>query len=164
MDPVTPDNVLIQRKNGLEDGQLFFTNPSHVFDPNNPSERKKVPAPQNADEWVSWFQRHPNLNTSKPVPVSVGGASGMQIDVTASSTLEDFPRKICDPKPCVPLYPTSGGPIFASPSGEGLKDRYVIVDVGGETVIINLFAPTDEADTSFQKVQKFFDTVEWKSE
>jgi hypothetical protein len=61
-------------------------------------------------EWLSWFQRHPNLETSKPVPVSVGGASGMQIDVTSSSTLETYPRDVCDSTPCVPLFTTSGGP------------------------------------------------------
>jgi hypothetical protein len=148
---------------GPKGGQLNFTNPSHVFDPSNPSERKKVPAPQNADEWVSWFQRHPNLNTSKPVPVSVGGASGMQIDVTASSTLEDYPRKICFSNPCVPLYPTSGGPVFAQPSDEGAKDRYVIVDVGGQTVIINVFAPAGKFDAFSPKAQKVLDSIEWKS-
>jgi uncharacterized protein YjbI with pentapeptide repeats len=151
---------------GPEQGSLLFTRPSHVFDPpSSPSESTKVSAPETAKEWLSWFQRHPNLETSKPVPVNVGGASGMQIDVTTSSTLGDYPRKIFCPEPCVPLYPSSGGsPIYAAPSDEGGKDRYVIVDVGGETVVINFFAPTDEADTFSQKAQKFFDTVEWKSE
>jgi uncharacterized protein YjbI with pentapeptide repeats len=149
---------------GPERGQLFFTSPSHVFDPSSPSEPTKVSAPENAKEWLSWFQRHPNLETSKPVAVSVGGASGMQIDVTASSTLEDYPRKVCGREPCVPLYPSSGSPIFAQPSDAGWKDRYVIVDVGGEPVVINFSAPKDEADNFFQKAQKFFDNVEWKSE
>ncbi len=128
--------------------ELTFTNPSHVFAPSNPSEEKELPAPENAEEWVSWFQRHPSLDISEPVSVRVGGLSGKQIDVEASSTRE------------VPLYSS----IYAAPSDEGLKDRYVIVDVGGQTVVINASAPTDEADTFFQKAQKFFDTVEWKSE
>jgi uncharacterized protein YjbI with pentapeptide repeats len=128
--------------------QLTFTNPSHVFDPSNPSEEKELPAPENAKEWLSWFQRHQSLVISEPVSVRVGGLSGKQIDVAASSTRD------------VPLSPS----FFAGPSDERWKDRYVIVDVGGETVIINFVAPTDEGDTSIQKVQKFFDTVEWKSE
>jgi hypothetical protein len=94
--------------------------------------------------------------------VSVGGESGMQIDVTASSTLEKYPREICGRKPCVPLYPTSGGPIFASPSGTGWKDRYVIVDVGGETVIIKVFAPPGKFDAFSPKAQEVLDSVEWK--
>jgi uncharacterized protein YjbI with pentapeptide repeats len=147
---------------GPEKGELIFTSPSHVFDPSRLSEATKVSAPENAKEWLSWFQRHPNLKTSKPVPVSVGGASGMQIDVTASSTLEDYPRKICGPTPCVPLYPTSGNPIFAAPSGTG-KDRYVIVDVGGETVVINVTAPPGDFDAFSPKAQKVLDSLEWKS-
>jgi hypothetical protein len=131
--------------------ELHFTNPLYyVFDPSNPSE--EVPEPENAKEWVSWFQRHPNLETSKPVPVSVGGASGMQIDVTASSTLEDS----------VPLYPISWNDISAAPSDEGWKDRYVIVDVGGHTVIINVFARKDKFDAFSPKVQEVLDSVEWK--
>src|SRR5215211_6699153 len=159
----TPDYVDIGT--GPKGGDLLFTNPQYydyVFDSSNLSEAKEVPAPENAKEWLSWFQRHPNLETSKPVPVSVGDASGMQIDVTASSSPKKYPREICGRKPCVPLYPTSGDPIFASPSGEGLKYRYVIVDVGGETVIINVFAPAGKFDAFSPKAQEVLDSVEWK--
>jgi hypothetical protein len=113
--PETTDEVWLTT--GPKGGSLDFTNPLFVYDPSNLSEAKQIPAPENAGEWISWFQRHPTLKTSKPVPRSVGGASGIRIDVRASSTPQDFPREeICGPKPCVPLYPTSGGPIFAAPS------------------------------------------------
>ena len=87
----TPDYVDIGT--GPKGGDILFTNPQYydyVFDSSNLSEAKEVPAPENAKVWLSWFQRHPNLETSKPGPVSVGGASGMQIDVTAPSTLENI--------------------------------------------------------------------------
>jgi hypothetical protein len=155
----TPDEVFIQT--GPRGGQLFFTNPSHLYDASNPSEQKKLPAPENSDEWLSWFQRHPNLDTSKPVPVSVGGASGMQIDVTVTSTPENYPKDLCGQNPCVPLYPTSNGEVFARPSDAGWKDRYVIVDVGGETVIINVSARAYQFDAFLPKAQKVLDTVEW---
>jgi hypothetical protein len=63
---------------------LNFISPvNRVYDPSNPSKREKVPAPDNAAEWASWFQKHPNLDTiSKPDPMKVGGKSGMGIDVT----------------------------------------------------------------------------------
>jgi hypothetical protein len=160
--PEAPDHVWLQR--GLEGGVLLFTNPSDVFDPSNLSEAKRVPAPENAKEWISWFQRHPNLEMSKPVPVSVGGASGWRIDVTASSTLENYPRNICGPKPCVPLYQTSADPVRARPSDAEWKDRYVSVDVRGQTVVINVYAPEDKFDAFFPKAQKVLDTVEWKGE
>jgi hypothetical protein len=85
----------------------------------------------------------------------------MRIDVTAASTSKKYPRDICGRKPCVPLYPTSGGGISSSPSGTG-KDRYVILDVGGETVIINVTARAGKFDAFSPKAQKVLDSVQWK--
>jgi uncharacterized protein YjbI with pentapeptide repeats len=146
----SPDFIF---RDGPEGGALLFTNPLHVFDPSDPSKPKELPAPENAEEWVSWFQSHPNLDTSKPVPASVGDASGKRIDVTVTSRLENF----------VPLYPLSDGSIIAV-YYEGSKDRFVIVDVGGKTVLIDVFAPPDKFDEFLSKAQKVLDTVEWKGE
>jgi hypothetical protein len=44
-----------------------------------------VPAPKSVDGWVKWFQKHPNLTTEEPVPVTVGGVSGVRIDALVSS-------------------------------------------------------------------------------
>jgi uncharacterized protein YjbI with pentapeptide repeats len=137
-------------------GQIFFTTPSHVFDPSNPSKLSMVPPPENVEEWASWFQRHPNLETSKPVRVSVGGESGVQIDVTPSSTLESYPRDLCV-RPCVMLYPPV--PIVSLKGG---KDRFVIVDVGDKTVVIDVAAPVDKFDAFLPKAQKVLNSVEWK--
>jgi hypothetical protein len=38
---------------GPEESQLLFTNFHYVFDPSYPSEAKELPAPENAEEWVS---------------------------------------------------------------------------------------------------------------
>jgi hypothetical protein len=147
---------------GPEGGALKFNRPLHVFDLTNPSELKKRRAPENTDEWVSRFQRHPNLDTSKPVPVSVGGASGMRIDVTDCG------------QPCLPLYTIRGGPrtsgdlrfsmevLRYEEFKEGFKERFVIVDVEGETVVIDVAAPADKFDEFLPKAQKVLDSVEWK--
>jgi hypothetical protein len=157
--PVTPNELFIGT--GPEGGQLIFTNPLHVFDPSNFSEPKELPAPENAAEWVSWFQRHPNLYTSKPVPVSVGNAPGKRIDVTYASTLENYPRDICGEQPCVPLYKGSTSE-FTIQSSDGWKDRFIILDVGGKTVLIDVAAPADKFDEFLPKAQKVLNTVEWK--
>jgi uncharacterized protein YjbI with pentapeptide repeats len=158
-----------------EGGQLTFTRPLHVFDPSNPSEPKEVAAPENADEWVSWFQSHPNLETSKPMPESVGGASGMRIDVRATSTLENYPRDDCV-QPCVFLYPAIALECCDPPEVSGtsiqrgsmriyeeIKDQYIIVDVKGGPVVINVSAPKDKFDEFLVKAQKILSTVEWES-
>jgi hypothetical protein len=164
MPPETTDAVWIQT--GPEGRQLLFTNPSHVFDFFS---LKEVAAPQTVKEWVSWFQRHPKLVTSKPAPVSVGGASGMRIDVTASSP-ENY--HLCGGQPCVPLYPSGAilrclaeqGKLCkdAIASNEVWMDRFIIVEVGGETVLIDVAAPADQFDEFLPKAQKVLDTVEWR--
>jgi uncharacterized protein YjbI with pentapeptide repeats len=159
MAPETTDEVFLGT--GPKGGTLLFTNPLHVFDSSNPSEPKEVPAPENAAEWVSWFQSHPNLDTSKSVPVSVGDASGKQIDVTGTSTPENYPKDRCGNEPCVPLYPTSESAIV---SYGDWKDRFAIVDVGGDTVVINVAAPAEKFDEFLPKAQKVLDSVEWKGE
>jgi hypothetical protein len=157
-----------------EGGQLTFTSPLHVFDPSNPSEPKEVPAPETADQWVSWFQSHPNLETSKPVPESVGDASGMRIDVTATSKLENYPRDDCV-QPCVFLYPAIALKCCEPPEVSGTsiqrgsmriyeetKDQYIIVDVKGVPVVINISAPADKFDEFLVKAQEVLNTVKWE--
>src|SRR5215210_1750274 len=141
-------------------GQVSFSSHiDHVFDPSSPSEQTEVSAPENVDEWASWFRQHPNLETSKPVSVRVGGATGMRIDATLSSEPEDYSQDICGKQPCVPLYSELR-------SSKGFKDRFIILDVKGETVIIDVAAPSAENkfDEFLPKAEKVLDTVEWKSQ
>jgi uncharacterized protein YjbI with pentapeptide repeats len=139
-------------------GVILVTNPRQVYDPSTPGEPKEIPAPENVAEWISWFERHPHLETTKPNPVRVGGASGKRIEVRASSKLENYSRNFCD-SPCVPLYPTSEFPIVGVPEA---RDRFVIVDVGSETVVIDVYAPADRFDAFLRKAQEALDSVEWK--
>jgi hypothetical protein len=43
------------------------------------------------------------------------------------------------------------------------KDRFIIVDVGGEMVLIDVTARADKFEDFLPKAQKMLDTVEWKS-
>jgi uncharacterized protein YjbI with pentapeptide repeats len=154
------DALFIQSGHWPKRGDLSFFTPSRVFDPSSPSEPKEGPVPENADGWVSWFQSHPNLDTSKPLTVSVGDASGKQIDVTVTSKLDNYPRKVCGEQPCVLLYPSGES---AKVIYEGWKERFIIVDVEGETVLINVaHTQTSKFDEFLPKAQKVLDSVEWK--
>jgi hypothetical protein len=148
-------NLLLQ---GPKGGLLAFTNPSGVIDLSTPSEPKLLPAPENADEWASWFHRHPNLETSNLDLVNVGSAAGVQIDVTNISAPDTYPQE-CSDKPCVLLYKTSGNSVIYV--REGWKYRFFIVDIEGTTVLIEISAPADEFDEFLPKAQKVLDTVEW---
>jgi len=143
---------------GPKGGHLTFTNPSGVFDPSTPSEPKLLSPPENTNEWATWFQRHPNLETSNSVPVKVGSASGVQIDVTDVSAQVNYPQD-CGDKPCFLLYRTSNNSGIVS--REGWKYRFFIVNVEGTTVLIYISAPADEFDEFLPKTQKVLDTVEW---
>jgi len=153
----TTDELLLE---GPQGGQLIFTSPSHVFDPSSLSKQTEVPAPENVDEWASWFQTHPNLETPKPAPVSVGGMSGKQIDVTETSLPENNPRDYCGWQSCVPLFPTSDDSGIVSIVQA--KDRFVIVDIEGVTVLINVSAPAEKFDEFAPAAQQVLDTVEWQ--
>jgi hypothetical protein len=154
----TPNLISLAGPERERGGLNFINPPLHVFDPSNPSEPKEVPAPENADEWVSWFRKHPNLDTSKPVLMSVGGESAVRIDATFTSKTDsgtDSPGG-----PYAPLFRSSGGWIV---SRGATKDRFIIVDVSeGETVIIQVSAPTGTFDEFLPNAQKVLDSVEWK--
>ena len=84
--------------------------------------------------------------------LDVGGASGMRINVTAFSKLENYPQDF------VSLYSRIG-------SSADSKDRFIMVDVEGRTVVIDVgTASAGEFDEFLPKAQKVLDTVEWKSE
>jgi uncharacterized protein YjbI with pentapeptide repeats len=139
-----------------ETSDLIVTNPLSIFDVRNMSdvrnlsELETLPAPENADKWASWFQEHPNLEISEPKPVSVGGASGIQLDVTDVSLPENSPY--------VPIFVTNLNGLVVYPER---KERFLIVDVGEETVVINLSVPPDKSQESFSKAQNLLDTMEW---
>ena len=159
--PEATDQMYIWTRQGR--GELIVTNPSYVTVVHHMTDGRiwvsGDPPPENADEWVSWFQKHPNLDTSKPITMRVGNATGKQIDVTDSSTPESYPQSSCGEKPCVPLYGGSSMEVIVS---GGSKDRFAIVDVGGETVVINVAAPTDKFDEFLPKAQKVLDSIEWE--
>ena len=81
----------------------------------------------------------------------------MRMDVRISSVPRDYPRG-CR-RPCVPLYPTSASPIDAV---VGTKDRFVIMDIGSETVVVDVGAREGNFEEFILRAQKVLDSVEWK--
>jgi uncharacterized protein YjbI with pentapeptide repeats len=144
-------------KSYSDEGGVFITNPSYVVDTSNPDEIKEVPAPESVDEWVLWFQKHPDLVvTPEQKPVNVGIASGMQIELNAS-TSENTPNTCGNS--CVALYVTNLG--VGVVAVEHRTDRFLILDVGEETVLIDISIPADNSKEFTSKAKKLLNTIAW---
>jgi uncharacterized protein YjbI with pentapeptide repeats len=153
-----PDELYIIFGREADSQQLVFTNPDHVYKRTKPGKPTEVSPPENLDEWASWFKEHPYLETSKPVKMRVGGRPGMRIDASSSYKPENYSLYHCG-LPCVPLYP-SGNSAIASIAET--KDRFIIVDVKGETVVINVGTWAGNFDAFLPKANEVLDTIEWK--
>jgi hypothetical protein len=137
-------------------GTISFNNPpSKVSDPRHPN--KLLPAPE---DWVSWFQEHPYLETSNPQPASVGGVEGRRLDIRVSSLPEDYSSEDCLGAG-VPLWPLPGGHHWCA--GEAFTDRTIVLDgVEGETVIIEVWSGSETFEKALPETQEALETVEWE--
>ena len=89
--------------------EVFATTPtSQAFITLGPEDRTSR-AP---DDMVTWLRNHPLLDTSEPVPVTVGGQEGVLLDASVSPALKDYSPE-CGPVPCAFLLTTSDGLGFA---------------------------------------------------
>jgi uncharacterized protein YjbI with pentapeptide repeats len=156
--PDTTDALSVQ---GPEGGQLTFTNPLWIFDSNKLSKALKVPESVNAPDWASGLQRYPGIHTSNVDRRTVGDKSGWQIDVTDTSAPEKYPQDVCGDEPCIPLYAGARESTIVSVH-DNWKYRFIFLDVGGETVVINVAAPADKFDEFLPKAREVLGTVEWQ--
>jgi class 3 adenylate cyclase/tRNA A-37 threonylcarbamoyl transferase component Bud32 len=132
---------------------LGFYAPRAVADRSDPTGNTVVPAPDSVDGWVEWLQKHPNLETEKPVPVTVGGASGVRVDAVVASVPKGHPAW---------FWVLSDGATIQD-DVKGGRIRTFILNVGGETVLIAIRAPGDKFEGFLPNAQKVVNTVEWKS-
>ncbi len=144
---------------------LGFHRAERVFAPNSQdlitltSDDRTTPAPK---DMVTWLRNHQSLDTSRPVPVTVGSEEGVRLDASVSPALADHSAE-CGPDPCVfflQFADQSGWPLYA-----GDKNRLIVLEnVGGETVIITIIgAPAEKFDGFLPKAQEVLDTVEWET-
>jgi len=133
---------------------LGFYAPQAVANPSDPTGNTVVPAPDSVDGWVEWFQKHPNLRTEKPLPVTVGGASGVRMDAVVASVPDGHPAW---------FWVLNDGTTIQD-NTKGGRFRTFILNVGGETVLIAIRSPRDKPEGFLPKAQKVVNTVEWKSE
>jgi len=142
-----------------ESAGLSFVNAQQVlvYKPTRTGTPNLVEAPE---DMVGWFQHHPYLQTSKPEPVKVGGAKGMQFDVVVGDLPEGY-SSVCG-SDCVDLFRSDSG--LKLGLGEEDEEREIILKDGmGETVIIRLGSPATDFDRFASEAQKVIDSVEWRA-
>jgi hypothetical protein len=134
---------------------LTFVDVRAVFDPQRPTGGNVRSAPK---DLLAWFQQHPRLDISKPVPTTVGGLSAVRFDASVSS----LPKERLDECPdCLPIF----GLQYQEPVSivKGFKQRITLVEgLSGESVAIILYAPSDQFDSYLPKAREVLNTVEWK--
>src|SRR5215204_5688341 len=134
---------------------IRFTNIEEVYE-SGTTNAVKVPR-----DMIGWFQDHPYLKTSKPKPVTVGGARGEQFDVLVDNLPKDYSEGYCG-SGCVDIAPLSGGEqllLFK----EGRERRVIVLEpMKGETVAID-FGSTQIPDFHdfVPEAKKVVNSVKW---
>jgi hypothetical protein len=132
---------------------LGFYRPQAVLDPEDPEEETLLPPPATVDEWIAWYREHPYLDAEKPVPVTIGGVSGMQIDSTVSSVPKG--------EDAVALWTLSGG--FTVYGETGWRSRTIILEVNDKVLLVESLAKNnDRLEQLIPESRAVLDTVKWK--
>jgi uncharacterized protein YceK len=133
---------------------LTFVDVRAIFDAKEPTEDNIHSAPK---DLLAWFQHHPRLDISKPIPTTVGGVPVERFDASVSS----LPKETLDECPdCLPVF----GLQYEEPISivKGFEQRVFLMEVpSGETVAIIFYAPPDRFDSYLPKAQHLLRTVQW---
>jgi hypothetical protein len=133
----TPERLIIESTEEVKGGPLLiFRNPPEAYDP----QKDKWVDVNSYEDILGWFQHHPQLKTSKPQPVRVGGVKGVEVE-----THVDTPG-------FTPVQSFRYSDGFSTTIDRGEEGRTIILDMKGEAVSIGF---------GFPKAQKVIDTVKW---
>ena len=119
----------------------------------------KVGVGNTVADWVTFLTKHPGLVAQAPVAVTIGGYSGFSVRFArADSWTQTCPGSI-GPAVTVVMHP--GSPTSGDFFVDDQQVTYTILDVGGETVIINIdSAPSPAAHTAdLLKAQPIIDSI-----
>jgi hypothetical protein len=121
--------------------QEVFAPDSQDLIPLSPTDRT-TSAPK---DMVTWLRNHPLLDTSKPVPVTVGGQEGVRLDTSVSPAPEEYAPTCKDPCLFTPEVFRSRERVGALCGGQEPADR--VGGRWGETLVIDITgAPAEECE------------------
>jgi hypothetical protein len=139
----------------LDDGDppaLRFVLVSGVFDPVS---QKVIKLPKDLEAWIL---EHPLLESRPPIPVSVGGIEGTQIDakvIRAPKVPYEMRGRLCPIPGCVGLL--VAGTIIDGRVGS--EFRFIMMDVDGQDLMIEIDSPGNDWAAFLPRAQAVLDTV-----
>jgi len=114
-------------------------------------------------DFVDFVSHHPGLDATAPAPVTIDGYDGQSIDFGVRSDWTAMCPDI-DPVNPVALMLTSTN---SDPPGRHLaysrdvRVRWIVLDVAGETVIVELVAPAEQFDAVMTGEQAIIDSLDF---
>jgi hypothetical protein len=142
---------------GIVTGPVFsFNYIRWVCDPQKPGDPYAL---QDApSDMICWFQNHPYLRVENLDEVEIGGVLGTQFDAVVSRVPDKLlPDAV---RACIPLFPeaprTSPFVLF-----KANKNRVIVLNVEGETIIIVIESPPNEYKRFLAKTKQILDSVKW---
>jgi hypothetical protein len=143
----------------LDDGDppaLRFVRVSAVFDP---ASQKVGKLPMDLRAWIL---SHPLLESRSPVPVTIGGIEGIQIDaevVKAPKTPYEMRGRLCPIPSCVGLL--VAGTIIDGRVGSVF--RFILMEVDGQDLMIEIDSLGNDWAIFLPRVQAVLATVQFAS-
>jgi len=152
-----PDNFFMEYLTRPRGGMGAFRTNVVYLGPCSDSQTQRIEG--GADALLSWLEQHPHLEAVDPRPRTVGGITGIQIDVTTPEQAEPCPTesdlhliRLENPDHSVLLPP-------------GDEIRLVVLDVPGGTVTFDMsiaaYAPDDLYERFLAEVDAVLDTVDF---
>jgi hypothetical protein len=114
-------------------------------------------------DFVDFVSHHPGLDATAPVPVTIDGYQGQSIDFGVRSDWTAICPDI-DPVNPVALMLTSTN---TDPPGRhlaysrGVRVRWIVLDVAGESVIVEMVAPAGQFDGAMNEEQPIIDSLDF---
>ena len=121
-------------------------------------ERHIRPAPR---DLLGWLRVNPYLKLGRPKPVPLGGARGVQFDLTVKEIPGPSNCQQYAPRHCVALYPITrgGGDPIDAVELSGTRSRYTLVHVRGLPVLVSVGAPPGQLRAFLPEADKVLKTV-----
>lgn len=119
-------------------------------------------AGSSVQDFITAVQTHPGLVASDPVPTELDGFQGQSIDFVLATSWDQMCPDIDAVSPVVLILTDTGEPPARTITyNEDQRVRWIVLDVRGETIIVELVGPVAERsfESSVERAQPIVDSL-----